>query len=86
MIILRVADGYSIVYHGDAPMTESTPESLTRRIEVLEKKLAEPPATPNDWASVVGMFDADPELMQQIIADAAAAREAERQTASEESA
>ena len=63
-------------------MSELTLESLARRIEVLEKKRTEPPA-PNDWASVVGMFDADPELMQRVLVDAATARESERQAASE---
>ena len=66
-------------------MTELTLESLAQRIEALEKKMHAPPA-PNDWASVVGMFDADPEPMQQVLADAAAAREAERQAVREESA
>ena len=64
-------------------MTELTLETLAQRVEALEKKLTEVP-TPNNWASVVGMFDADPELMQQVLADAAAARESERRAASEE--
>ena len=66
-------------------MTELTLESLAHRVEALEKKLTVVP-TPNNWASVVGMFDADPELMQQVLADASAARESERRAASEESA
>jgi hypothetical protein len=66
-------------------MTELTLESLAQRIAALEKRLAEP-AAPKGWVSVVGMFDADPELMQQVIAEAAAAREAERQAAREEPA
>jgi hypothetical protein len=66
-------------------MPELNLQSLAQRIEALEKKLTGPSA-PNDWASAVGMFDADPELMQQIIADAAAAREAERRAANEDSA
>ena len=66
-------------------MNELTLESLARRIEALEKKLSATPPRKN-WTSAVGMFDADPELMQEIIAEAAAAREAERQAASEESA
>ena len=64
-------------------MTDLTLESLAHRVEVLEKKLTEAPPARNDWASVVGMFDADPELMQQVLADAAA-RESERTSASEE--
>ncbi len=66
-------------------MTNLTLESLAQRVEALEKKLTEVP-TPNNWASVVGMFDADPELMQQVLADASAAREAERRAVGEESA
>ena len=66
-------------------MNELTLESLAQRIEVLEKKMAQPSATKN-WTSAVGMFDADPELMQEIIAEAAAAREAARRAANEESA
>ena len=65
-------------------MAELTLESLAQRIEALEKKLTEPAPTSKDWASVVGLFDADPELMQQVLADAAAAREAERRAANEE--
>ena len=66
-------------------MLDLTLESLARRVEVLEKKMAESHA-PKGWVSAVGMFDADPELMQQIIAEAAAAREAERRAANEEPA
>ena len=66
-------------------MNELTLESLARRIEALEKKLSATPR-PKNWTNAVGMFDADPELMQQIIADAAAAREAERRAANEEPA
>ena len=63
-------------------MNELTLEDLARRIEALEKILSAPPQ-PKNWISSVGMFDADPELMEQIIAEAAAAREAERQAARE---
>ena len=66
-------------------MTELTLESLVQRIEALEKKLPSLHPAPNNWTSVVGMFDADPELMQQVLADAAAARESERRAVSEES-
>ena len=66
-------------------MTELTLESLARRIEALEKKLSATPLSKH-WTSAVGMFDADPELMQQIIAEATSAREAERRAANEESA
>ena len=67
-------------------MTNLTLETLAQRVEALEKKLTESLHTPNNWASVVGLFDADPELMQQVLADASAARESERRAASEESA
>ena len=67
-------------------MTNLTLKTLAQRVEALEKKLTESLPTPNNWASVVGMFDADPELMQQILADASAAREAERRAANEETA
>ena len=66
-------------------MTELTLESLSRRIDALEKKLAATPPR-KDWTSAVGMFDAHPELMEQVIAEAAAAREAERRAANEEPA
>jgi hypothetical protein len=70
-------------------MAELTLESLAKRIEVLEKKLAEqgPPPTPNQaWLKVVGMFDDDPEFIQQVIAEGQAIREAERKAARGENA
>ena len=68
-------------------MREITLESLARRIEALEKALAEQRSqnTPKkDWRSTVGMFDDDPEFMEQVIAEGAAWREAERKAACEE--
>lgn len=70
-------------------MAELTPEAfaaLEKRLEAVEKKLAERPTTPVanlEWLKVVGMFDADPEFMQQVIAEGNAIREAERQAARE---
>lgn len=64
-------------------MAELTLEVLAARIEALEKKLAEKPVPPTDWRSVVGFFDDDAEFMEQVLAEAAAAREADRQAARE---
>ena len=67
-------------------MEELTLESLAKRVEALEKKLAErtAPPTPNQaWLKVVGMFDDDPEFMQQVIVEGQAIREAERKAARE---
>ena len=66
-------------------MQELTLEALAARIEALEKRVAKESAPAKDWRSVVGMFDADPEFMQQVLAEVAAAREAERQAARAES-
>jgi hypothetical protein len=67
-------------------MAELTLESLAKRVEALEKQLAEQTPTPKklDWLKVVGMFDDDPEFMQQVIAEGSAIREAERNAAQEE--
>lgn len=67
-------------------MAELTLEALAARLEAVEKKLAlqeaaEPPKP--DWRSVVGMFDDDPEFMQQVFAEAQAIRESERKAARE---
>ena len=70
-------------------MAELTPEAfadLTNRVEALEKKLAERSPVPVanlDWLKMVGVFDADPEFMQQVIAEGQAIREAERRVARE---
>lgn len=65
-------------------MPEMTLEALAKRVEELERKLAElsNPAPVKDWRSVVGMFD-DSEFMRQVDAEAAAIREASRQAARE---
>lgn len=63
-------------------MTELTLESLAKRVEALEKKLAEREAPKKDWRQSVGMFDGS-EFMKQVDAEVAAMREAERQAARE---
>jgi len=57
---------------------ELTLEALAKRVEALEKKLAEREPPRKDWRQSVGMFDDDPEFMQQVIAEGQAAREADR--------
>ncbi|MDY3562217.1 hypothetical protein R5W23_003679 [Gemmata sp. JC673] len=65
-------------------MEDLTLEALAKRVEALEKKLAERPVPGKmDWLKVVGMFDADPEFMQQVIAEGDAVRESERKAARE---
>ena len=67
-------------------MTDLTLETLAKRVEALEKQMAERSAAPVanlDWLKVVGMFDADPAFMQQVIAEGQAIREAERKVARE---
>lgn len=62
-------------------MPELTLESLAKRVEELERKLAEQQsASPKDWRSVVGMFD-DSEVMQEVIAAGRSIREADRRDA-----
>jgi hypothetical protein len=64
-------------------VTELTLEALAKRLEAVEKQLAErapaPPAIGREWLKVVGMFDDDPEFMRAVIAEGAAIREAERE-------
>lgn len=57
-------------------MTELTLESLAKRVEELEKKLAEQKPK-KDWRSVVGMFD-DSEFMKEVIEEGRKIREADR--------
>ena len=65
-------------------MPEMTLEALTKRVEELERKLAElsKPAPVKDWRSVVGMFE-ETEFMRQVDAEAKAIRDASRQAAAE---
>lgn len=67
-------------------MPEQTLETVIKRVEALEKRLAEmdtQQVPKKDWRSAVGMFDDDPEFMQQVLAEAQAIREAERKAARE---
>ncbi len=66
-------------------MPDVTIEDLAKRVEELERKLAElakpqPPA--NDWRSVVGIFE-DDEFSRDMIAETLAIRERSRQAAAE---
>jgi hypothetical protein len=63
-------------------MDEPTLESLTRRIEVLERAIGVGPSVvrTKDWRRVVGMFG-DSEFMKQVDAEGQAIREAEREEA-----
>jgi len=63
-------------------MSEATIESLVKRIEAIEQKLAERDAPRKDWRRSVGMFDGS-EFMKQVDEEVAAMREAERQAARE---
>jgi hypothetical protein len=65
-------------------MPEVTLESLAKRIEDLERKLAELSAgpKPNDWRSVVGIFE-DNEFTRDWEAETLAIRERSRQAARE---
>jgi hypothetical protein len=63
-------------------MAEMTLEALAKRVEALEKKVAELSAPKKDWRSVVGMFS-DSEVMRQIDAEGQAIREADRQAGRE---
>lgn len=65
-------------------MPEITLEDLAKRLEAVEKELAElkRPAPNKDWQSVVGMFEGS-EFMRQVDAEALAIREADRKAARE---
>jgi len=64
-------------------MSELTLESLARRVEELERKLAQQSGPlAQDWRKVVGMF-ADSEFMKQVDEEGRAIREADRQAARE---
>jgi hypothetical protein len=69
----------------DSIMPELTLESLAKRIEALEKKLAEGAGAPgkNDWRKVVGISE-DNEFTRQMQAEIEANREAERRAAQED--
>lgn len=65
-------------------MPEITLEALAKRLEAVEKELAElkRPTREKDWQSAVGMFT-DSEFMRQVDAEALAIREADRNAARE---
>ena len=69
-------------------MAEPTLESLAKRIEELERKVAEQaallarPTSNKNWLKVVGMFG-DSEFMRQVDAEGQAIREADRKAALE---
>ena len=65
-------------------MPELTLEALAKRLEAVEKELAElkQPARKKDWRRVVGMF-AGSDFMKQLDAEVEAMREAEREAARE---
>jgi hypothetical protein len=69
-------------------MPELTLEALAARLASLEKDVAALKTTgarrpTRSWRRTVGMFDANPEFMRQVIAEGQAIREAERQAANE---
>lgn len=60
-------------------MPELTLESLAKRVEALERQLAEQKGErKKDWRRTIGMF-ADSEFMRQVQAEAEAIREADRE-------
>lgn len=63
-------------------MTEVTLESLAKRVEALEQKLAEREKPKKDWRRSVGKFDGS-EFMKQVDAEGEAIREADRKAARE---
>lgn len=65
-------------------MSETTLEALTKRVEELERKLAELTAAPppDAWKSVVGIFE-DNEFTRDWEAETRAIRERSRQAARE---
>jgi len=63
-------------------MTELTLEALAKRIEALERKLAERESPKKDWRRSVGMFDGS-EFMKQVDAEGESIREADRKAARE---
>jgi hypothetical protein len=68
-------------------MTELTLEALAKRIEALEKHIAEQAAEKagrkKDWRRVIGISE-DNEFTRSMLAEIEAAREAERRAAREE--
>ena len=66
-------------------MPELTLEALAKRLEAVEKQLAEqqnPPARKKDWRRTVGMF-AGSEFIKELDAECEAIREADRKAGRE---
>lgn len=61
-------------------MHELTLESLARRVEALERLVAQPALRKKDWRRVVGMFG-DSDFMKRVDAEGQAIRQAEREEA-----
>ncbi len=61
-------------------MQELTLESLAKRVEELERKLAEQTTPSKDWRRVVGLSE-DNEFTRSMLAEIEANSEAERQAA-----
>lgn len=73
--------------HGQrrVPVPELTLEALAKRLETVEKELAElkHPPRKKDWRKVVGLSEEN-EFTRQMLAEIEASSEAERRTALEE--
>jgi hypothetical protein len=61
-------------------MTELTLEALARRLDALEKKIAEREGHAQDWRRVVGVSE-DNEFTRGLLSEIEANSEAERQAA-----
>ena len=68
-------------------MSDQTLESLTRRVEALERAVGlRPAAAPNrEWLSAIGMFSGS-EFMKQVDEEGRKIREAERAAAQRDEA
>lgn len=68
-------------------MSDQTLESLTRRVEALERAVGLQPATPSnrEWLSAIGMFSGN-EFMKQVDEEGRKIREAERAAAERDEA
>lgn len=70
-------------------MTNPSLEEITKRLEAVERQLAEQSnaaaAPKRDWRRVAGMFTGS-EFMKDVDAEGQAIREADRRAAAEESA
>ena len=75
-----------VALFGDRVMAELTLETLAKRVEALEKKLAEQeaerPARKKDWRRVIGISE-DNDFTRLMRAEIEAAREADRRAGRE---